>query len=96
MRGSLPDNGRIIIDTKPNKICLGRLLTDWMAPKYAFDHSWGKFCLKRWYVNNEKEIEAKWREKESWTMIRVTRDNMGAMVAYKGHSKCRTKATTFF
>jgi len=65
------------------KKCLGHLLTDWMAPKYSFDHSWGKFLLKKYYLNDEKEIERLWKRKESWKRIRLVVDKFGAAVAYE-------------
>lgn len=73
--------------TLPSRKCLGQLLTVWMAPKYAFNHSWGKFLLKRHYVKDEGEIERRWREKETWPRIRLTIDNMGAVVAYRAKRK---------
>jgi hypothetical protein len=54
-----------------------------MAPKYTFDHSWGIFRLKRHYIKNEADIERRWREKESWPRIRIFRDGMGAIVAFR-------------
>ncbi|KAL2060262.1 hypothetical protein VTL71DRAFT_9657 [Oculimacula yallundae] len=63
--------------------CLGHLLTTWMAPKYAFSHSWGKFLLKRAYKDDSAEIERKWKQKESWKKIRVLPDTAGAQVAYE-------------
>lgn len=62
--------------------CLGHLLTSWMAPKYSFDHSWGKFLLKR-YGRKDEDIDNKWREKEGWTRIGLQRDRLGACIAYK-------------
>lgn len=67
----------------PDKRCLGHLLTDWMAPKYSFDHSWGKFLPKRYYLHDEAEIERRWRQKESWMRIRLIADKNGAAVAYE-------------
>jgi hypothetical protein len=59
-----------------------------MAPKYSFDHSWGKFLLKKHYLNDDAEVERKWHEKESWPKIRLTAvDRMGASVAYRVSSK---------
>ncbi|PVH69985.1 hypothetical protein DL98DRAFT_661385 [Cadophora sp. DSE1049] len=69
--------------------CLGHLLTDWMAPKYSFDHSWGKFLLKKSFMRNEDAIETQWRRKESWNNIRLAVDNAGAVVAYESDSKRR-------
>jgi hypothetical protein len=54
-----------------------------MAPKYTFDHSWGKFKLKRHYVKDEADIERRWKEKESWPRIRLSMDGMGAIIAYR-------------
>jgi hypothetical protein len=74
--------------TLPRRWCLGHLLTSWMEPKYSFDHSWGKFLLKRHYLMNDAAIERKWREKESWPKIRLTPiDKMGATVAYRASIK---------
>ncbi|KAE8442824.1 hypothetical protein EG329_002796 [Mollisiaceae sp. DMI_Dod_QoI] len=67
----------------PDKKCLGHLLTDWMAPMYAFDHSWGKFLRKKHYLNNEAIIERRWGEKESWIRIKLVVDKYGAAVAYE-------------
>ncbi|CZR50354.1 uncharacterized protein PAC_00226 [Phialocephala subalpina] len=67
----------------PDKKCLGHLLTDWMAPKYSFDHSWGKFLPKRYYLNDEVEVERRWRQKESWRRIRTIADKNGAAIAYE-------------
>jgi hypothetical protein len=59
-----------------------------MEPKYSFDHSWGKFLLKKHYLMDEAAIERKWREKESWPKIRLTPiDKMGASVAYRASIK---------
>jgi hypothetical protein len=69
--------------TLPSRKCLGHLLTQWMAPKYTFDHSWGKFKLKRHYVKDEADIERRWKEKESWPRIRLSMDGMGAIIAYR-------------
>ena len=69
--------------TLPSRKCLGQLLTQWMAPKYSFDHSWGKYKLKRYHVKDELEIERRWKEKETWPRIRLIMDGMGAVVAYR-------------
>jgi hypothetical protein len=77
-----------ISTTLPRRWCLGHLLTSWMEPKYSFDHSWGKFLLKKHYLMDEAAIERKWREKESWPKIRLTPiDKMGASVAYRASIK---------
>jgi hypothetical protein len=73
--------------TLPTWRCLGNLLTQWMAPKYSFDHSWGRFKLKRHYIKDESEIERRWKEKESWPRIRLAMDGMGAVVAYRAKRK---------
>ncbi|KUJ18687.1 uncharacterized protein LY89DRAFT_683592 [Mollisia scopiformis] len=70
-----------------DKKCLGHLLTDWMAPKYSFDHAWGKFLLKKHYLSDEKEIERQWKKKESWRRIRIVVDKFGAAVAYESTRK---------
>ncbi len=67
-----------------NRKCLGHLLTDWMLPKYSFDHSWGKFLLKRHWRMDEDVVDRKWREKEGWRRIRLVPDKLGAVVAYEG------------
>lgn len=67
--------------------CLGHLLTRWMAPKYSFDHSWGKFVPKKIFLRNEEEIERQWSRKESWNNIRLAIDNVGATIAYESSSK---------
>jgi len=77
----------LFMRTLPSRKCLGHLLTEWMAPKYTFDHSWGKFLPKRQFVKNEDEIDRKWREKEAWPKIRLQMDKMGATVAYKSKRK---------
>jgi hypothetical protein len=73
--------------TLPTRKCLGHLLTQWMSPKYSFDHSWGRFKLKRHYIKDEAEIERRWKEKESWPRIRLVMDGMGATVAYRAKRK---------
>ncbi|KAK0108582.1 hypothetical protein ONS95_003379 [Cadophora gregata] len=67
--------------------CLGHLLTGWMAPKYSFDHAWGKFLPKKMFLRNDEAIEREWRRKESWRNIRLAVDNAGAIVAYESSSK---------
>lgn len=67
--------------------CLGHLLTDWMAPKYSFDHSWGIFRLHRYWRHDEDAVDKKWREKESWKRIKLVRDKIGAVVAYESQQR---------
>ncbi|KAG4432923.1 hypothetical protein IFR05_011594 [Cadophora sp. M221] len=64
-------------------VCLGHLLTTWMAPKYSFNHAWGKFLLKRHYISDEAEVDRKWKEKERWKKIKLSMDTMGAIIAYE-------------
>ncbi|KAH7364770.1 hypothetical protein BKA65DRAFT_546637 [Rhexocercosporidium sp. MPI-PUGE-AT-0058] len=80
---------QVNLHMRTSGICLGRLLTTWMAPKYSFNHSWGKFLLKRHYNNDEAEVERRWKEKEQWKKIRLSMDSMGYSVAYESRSKRR-------
>ncbi|KAH9215543.1 hypothetical protein DL95DRAFT_523218 [Leptodontidium sp. 2 PMI_412] len=80
---------QVNLHMRTSGICLGRLLTTWMAPKYSFNHSWGKFLLKRHYIDDEAEVERKWKEKERWKKIRLSTDKMGASIAYQSRSKRR-------
>lgn len=82
-KNSMRSSGKI---GKNNK-CLGHLLTDWMAPKYSFNHAWGIFLPKKHYLNDEKEVERMWRRKESWKRICLVRDRYGAAVAYETKQK---------
>lgn len=75
------------IRTLSSQKCLGHLLTQWMAPKYAFDHSWGRYKLKRHSVNDEADIERKWKEKESRPRICLMMDGMGATVPFRAKRK---------
>lgn len=70
-----------------NRKCLGHLLTDWMAPKYSFDHSWGIFRLHRQWRHDEDAVDKKWREKEGWKRIKLVRDKIGAVVAYESQQR---------
>ena len=78
-----PFQANLYTRTLPSRKCLGQLLTQWMAPKYSFDHSWGKYRLKRHYVKDEAEVERRWKEKETWQRIRLVMDDNGAVVAYR-------------
>jgi hypothetical protein len=56
-----------------------------MLPKYTFDHSWGKFLRRKYYVD-PREVEAKWKRKERFDRIRLQVDRYGAAVAYDSDS----------
>ncbi|KAH7419663.1 hypothetical protein BKA64DRAFT_716108 [Cadophora sp. MPI-SDFR-AT-0126] len=80
---------QVSLHMRTSRKCLGHLLTEWMAPKYSFDHSWGKFLLKKSFLRNEDAIEMQWKRKESWRYIRLAEDKAGAIVAYESDSKRR-------
>jgi hypothetical protein len=58
-----------------------------MAPKYSFDHSWGKFLLKRHWLMDEDAVDIKWREKERWKRIKLIPDKIGAVIAYESQTR---------
>jgi hypothetical protein len=70
-----------------SKKCLGHLLTEWMKPKYTFDHSWGKFLQKKHYKDDPEEVERRWKEKETWPRIRIVADKGGALIAFKSNTR---------
>ncbi|CZT11241.1 uncharacterized protein RAG0_15438 [Rhynchosporium agropyri] len=84
MRSGRIYRGELVTTITP--VCLGHLLTTWMAPKYTFNHAWGKFLLKKAYINNAAEVERKWKMKANWRWIRLSVDAMGACVAYEGRT----------